>query len=232
MSVYIRRWGDVMSTLLLRLAGPMQSWGVESKFEVRRSGTEPSKSAVIGLIAAAMGRRRDSSLDDLNQLMFGVRVDQPGFIQRDFQMVKNEKTSYLTYRYYLADAVFLVGVESEDNAFLEQIEHALRNPVFHLYLGRKSYPLDLPLIIGIRQCPLEKALTSEPWLVSDWRQIKEKSLLRIVMDSKDQYSAISTDLPVSFNPENRLYGKRFTKEFVVNIDNRSNTTHDVFAELE
>ena len=52
------------------------------------------------------------------------------------------------------------------------------------------------------------------------------------MDSKDQYSAISTDLPVSFNPENRLYGKRFTKEFVVNIDNRSNTTHDVFAELE
>ena len=123
MSVYIRRWGDVMSTLLLRLAGPMQSWGVESKFEVRRSGTEPSKSAVIGLIAAAMGRRRDSSLDDLNQLMFGVRVDQPGVIQRDFQMVKNEKTSYLTYRYYLADAVFLVGGFCQTHEF-DDLKHA------------------------------------------------------------------------------------------------------------
>ena len=116
MSVYIRRWGDVMSTLLLRLAGPMQSWGVESKFEVRRSGTEPSKSAVIGLIAAAMGRRRDSSLDDLNQLMFGVRVDQPGVIQRDFQMVKNEKTSYLTYRYY--QSVMLRSIRS---AYMDQL---------------------------------------------------------------------------------------------------------------
>ena len=26
-----------MSTLLLRLAGPVQSWGIDSKFEVRRT---------------------------------------------------------------------------------------------------------------------------------------------------------------------------------------------------
>ena len=44
-----------MSTLLLRLAGPMQSWGTDSKFDVRRTGREPSKSGVIGLVAAALG---------------------------------------------------------------------------------------------------------------------------------------------------------------------------------
>lgn len=44
-----------MSTLLLRLAGPMQSWGTDSKFDVRRTQREPSKSGVIGLIAAALG---------------------------------------------------------------------------------------------------------------------------------------------------------------------------------
>ena len=44
-----------MSTLLLRLAGPMQSWGTDSKFDVRRTQREPSKSGVIGLVAAALG---------------------------------------------------------------------------------------------------------------------------------------------------------------------------------
>ena len=43
-----------MSTLLLRLAGPMQSWGTDSKFDIRRTGREPSKSGVIGLVAAAL----------------------------------------------------------------------------------------------------------------------------------------------------------------------------------
>lgn len=46
-----------MSTLLLRLAGPMQSWGTDSKFDVRRTGREPSKSGVIGLVAAALASR-------------------------------------------------------------------------------------------------------------------------------------------------------------------------------
>lgn len=67
-----------MSTLLLRLAGPMQAWGTDSKFEVRGAGREPSKSGVIGLLAAALGRSRDSDLSDLNALRFGIRVEQEG----------------------------------------------------------------------------------------------------------------------------------------------------------
>ena len=75
-----------MSTLLLRLAASMQAWGSDFRFEVRRTGREPTKSGVIGLLAAALGRSRADSIDDLCQLRFGVRVDQeaiaPGLSHR------------------------------------------------------------------------------------------------------------------------------------------------------
>ena len=44
-----------MPTLLLRLVGPMQSWGTTSRFDQRDTGKEPSKSGIVGLLAAAMG---------------------------------------------------------------------------------------------------------------------------------------------------------------------------------
>jgi len=150
-----------MSTLLLRLAAPLQAWGTDSKFEVRRTNREPSKSGVIGLLAAALGLRRDADLSKLSALRFGVRVDRNGEVIKDFHMAKAEKTSYLTYRYYLSDAIFLVGLESEDRSFLEQIERALRNPCFPLFLGRRSCPPTLPLVLGIREDALETALRGE-----------------------------------------------------------------------
>ena len=45
-----------MSTLLLRLAAPMQAWGAEAKFDRRTTQREPTKSGVTGLVAAALGR--------------------------------------------------------------------------------------------------------------------------------------------------------------------------------
>ena len=53
-----------MNTLLLRLAGPMQSWGTQSRFTIRDTGYEPSKSGVIGLLCAALGKPRDESHPD------------------------------------------------------------------------------------------------------------------------------------------------------------------------
>ena len=50
-----------MATLLLRLAAPLQAWGADSKFETRKTGREPTKSGVIGLLAAALGLRRDET---------------------------------------------------------------------------------------------------------------------------------------------------------------------------
>ena len=113
-----------MSTLLLRLAAPLQAWGTESKFESRRTQREPSKSGVIGMLAAALGLRRDADLSELTALRFGVRVDREGKVIKDFhtaQAVKvvkaekktkkekdkePEKIGYITSRYYLSDAIF------------------------------------------------------------------------------------------------------------------------------
>ena len=59
-----------MSTLLLRLAAPLQAWGTDSKFETRRTNQEPSKSGVIGMLAAALGLPRDADLSALAALVF------------------------------------------------------------------------------------------------------------------------------------------------------------------
>lgn len=69
-----------MATLLLRLAAPLQAWGADSKFETRKTGREPTKSGVIGLLAAALGLRRDEreALLRLTGLRFGVRVEREG----------------------------------------------------------------------------------------------------------------------------------------------------------
>lgn len=74
-----------MATLLLRLQGPMQSWGTTSRFDERDTQLEPSKSGVLGLVCAALGRDRHEPVDDLAVLRMGVRVDQEGVPMRDYQ---------------------------------------------------------------------------------------------------------------------------------------------------
>lgn len=114
-----------MATLLLRLAAPLQAWGADSKFETRKTNREPTKSGVIGLLAAALGLRRDESeaLARLAQLRFGVRVEREGQLLVDYHIAKTqrEKNPYVTYRHYLQDAVFLAGIESEDTALLRRL---------------------------------------------------------------------------------------------------------------
>src|ERR1700704_1897677 len=112
-----------MSTVALRLAGPLQSWGSGSRFVRRSTDSAPTKSGIIGLVAAAKGIRRTDPLEQLLGLRLGVRVDQPGQLLRDFQTARRPergrhgeltwKALPLSYRYYLADAVFLAVLEGE-----------------------------------------------------------------------------------------------------------------------
>lgn len=224
-----------MSTLLLRLAAPLQAWGTDSKFEVRRTNREPSKSGVIGLLAAALGLRRDADLSELSALRFGVRVDRNGEVIKDFHMAKADKTSYLTYRYYLSDAIFLVGLESEDRNFLEKIERALRNPCFPLFLGRRSCPPTLPLVLGIREDVLETALRGEENQNKDLKSIQQSHrYIRLDCGVGEQEGAVVQDLPISFNPMKREFGYRRAKEIWLRDDvNREESAdeHDAMAEL-
>lgn len=205
-----------MSTLLLRLAAPIQSWGIASKFDTRDTAREPTKSGVIGLLAAALGRTRTEELDDLKALCFGVRIDQPGTLLRDFHTAHlNKKDSpFVTTRYYLTDAVFLVGLEGE-NRFLQKIMTAIDNPVFPLYLGRRSCPPVGQLVLGLREKNLLQALEEEPWQASEWFQVKEKRdiqqvKLTIVYDAQpDEKGAfLRRDIPVTFDQRHRKYGFR------------------------
>ena len=97
-----------MKTILLKFAGPMQSWGTDSHFETRHTDLYPSKSAVIGLIGAALGiRRDDKSICDFDSLKFAVRVDHEGSLLKDYHIARKYKTggdfdrTYVTERYYL-----------------------------------------------------------------------------------------------------------------------------------
>jgi len=84
--------------LLLRLEGPLQSWGVRSRWSRRDTAPEPSKSAVIGLLGCATGILRpdwrsgaepDRTLEQWDSaLRFGVRIDRPGTIETDYHTVQ------------------------------------------------------------------------------------------------------------------------------------------------
>lgn len=84
-----RRYNVAESILLLRMEGPMQSWGLRSRWDVRDTGHEPTKSGVIGLIGCAMGLSRgEPELERIDRgFLFGVRIDRPGIISTDYHTV-------------------------------------------------------------------------------------------------------------------------------------------------
>ncbi|MDO5750835.1 MAG: type I-E CRISPR-associated protein Cas5/CasD [Rothia sp. (in: high G+C Gram-positive bacteria)] len=222
-----------MPTLLLKLSGPLQSWGTQSRYRRRETDSMPSKSGVIGLLAAALGRARTESVDDLSSLGFAVRIDAPGQMVRDYQTAKDwarkpNDDAKLSTRYYLSDAVFLVALESDDRAFLERLESALRAPVYPLYLGRRSCPAGYDMVPGkesaIREYSAVDALRHEPWNVAE--RIRQQSpnpvQLPIVRESASgEDGLLVNDVPVSFSPEHRQYLSRkvLTDSVPVTVEN-------------
>ena len=235
-----------MSTLLLRLAAPMQAWGLDSKFDRRGTQREPTKSAVVGMLAAALGRRRDESLRDLSEgLHIGTRVDREGTLLRDYHTAKSEKSAYVTHRYYLCDAVFLVGLQGEDT-LLEQLEYALSHPVFPLFLGRRSCPPEGRLSLGIsRGKTLEEALRETPRLHATAleRGNQSDTRLRVILTAAtdDASAYFQRDEPLSFDQTRREHGFRRVAETWIELPpeqkgqmmvQRARTRHDAIAELE
>jgi CRISPR system Cascade subunit CasD len=209
-----------MSTLLLKLSAPLQSWGADSKFDRRDTRRVPTKSGVIGLLACALGWGREHDLEQLCKLKFGVRVDQEGDLLRDFQTVESQKSKYVTNRYYLADWKFTAGLESDDEAFLHELETALKNPKWPLFLGRRSCPPAEPVVIGVNPAPLREALSlsENQWAVFD----------------ADGGQAFQRDLPRSFSSRHRQYDFRRIEEKRNPLVQQalSDDVHDAFSEVE
>lgn len=207
-----------MGTLLLRLCGPMQSWGTQSRFSNRDTGLEPSKSGVIGLLCAALGRSRHEEINDLAELKMGVRVDWPGTLERDYHTalkvakagggIKNCEPSD---RFYLADACFLVALQG-DNELLERLYKKLGRPVWQLYLGRKAFISGAPVYLkdGLRPdvANAEVALRCYPYLCRRRKNHPQELRLEIEIDHSKGERA-KTDQPVSF--AERRFGLRYVR---------------------
>jgi CRISPR system Cascade subunit CasD len=161
-----------MTGLLLHLSGPLQSWGTNSPWNRRDTHTHPTRSGLIGLLAAAEGRQRGEPLDDYDAVEFTIRIDRPGTVIEDFHTVgggrSREETpplaaggrrplgkgTVVSKRHYLTDAVFTVAVTDADTDFLDTLAAKLAEPVYTLHLGRRSCPPTAPLYLGSHQNPV------------------------------------------------------------------------------
>jgi CRISPR system Cascade subunit CasD len=225
----------------------MQSWGTRSRFDDRDTEAEPSKSGVLGLLCAAAGIDRDDweSLKPLTQMRFGVRVDNAGVFRSDYQTAqiyapKVDRLDLLTgkeakggtgvtRKHYLADASYVVGFQSEDRPLLEQLHVSLRNPVYPLCLGRKSFPPADPVYLpnGLVAKNLESALSdldAAPILEEDLSRLNRAGdfdgRLPAVVDSTTSKGSLRNDVPVAAF-STRKYGSRWVQKLYLKVGSAS-----------
>jgi CRISPR system Cascade subunit CasD len=157
--------------LVFRLYGPLASWGEIAVGEIRPTASHPGRSAILGLLCAALGIRRTESAR-LSTFFSGydiaVKMLYPGTILHDYHTIqvpsssreayyatrrdeltlgKETLNTILSSREYLCDSVAIISVRARKSApyDLSILCHALEYPKFVLYLGRKSCPLGLPM---------------------------------------------------------------------------------------
>ena len=200
--------------LALLLDGPLQSWGFASRFQRRTTALHPTKSGVIGLISAAMGLAKGSAaertmLPELAKLqmssiaiprnMQGSGGPRPVLRLEDYHTVLAtrrasgtlDKDAVVTRRQYLLDARFGV-ILAGDRSVLERAAAALQNPVFGVWLGRKSCIPAEPVYRGLYDAEVE----AQRELIRD-RSIEEFTTVTEVKDFDEGTDSLS-DQPVSF----------------------------------
>lgn len=220
-----------MSGLLFRLAGPLQSWGEHSAFGERDTCRFPTRSGLVGMFAAAEGRRRTDPVDRYAALEITVRIDRPGVPLVDFHTVGGGYPPPLTVptaegkhrgpntgtivsrRHYLADAAFTVAITApaESRSVVERVGHALAHPVWPPYLGRRSCPPEAPLLLRTDVAePVDELRNAIP--LDRFRpsagDIVDVDFVVEPVGADDRARTELNDVPVDFAPRNRRYGSR------------------------
>ena len=211
----------------MRLAGPLQSWGEHSTFSERDTLRFPTRSGIIGLLAAAQGMRRGEPLDKFDQLTLTIRVDQPGTLLQDFHTAggglpraqtiptasggrRPEGTAIVvTRRWYLSDAVFIVAIEGPD-ALVGEAATSLRAPHWQPYLGRRSCPPDQPLLL--RLTPGDPVQELRELVPLPAHRVNEASDIPVEMitDAPGDDAPVTevNDAPITFDRLSRRYRSR------------------------
>lgn len=217
-----------MTVLILRLAGPLQSWGVRSRFVRRTTEAMPTKSGLIGLLAAAQGLRRQDPLEELLELQLAVRTEQPGTLLRDFHTAHHQVTGVsmpLSERYYWADAVFTAYVSGREEV-VEGLSDAVSDPAYPLYLGRRSCVPEGRLRLGVVADSIDKVVRETPWQAtgSYQKRMKQSVVTLDVQADAGVFEGLTArrqmqDAPLSFDPERREYAVREVVDTTVEVPN-------------
>ncbi len=173
--------------LIFGLTASLGAMGELAGHERRGALTFPGRSAVIGLMGAALGIRRDGDFSALEALEITIGLHDSGAPLRDYHTIetvpsaavkspnsrpeairtaRGRTNTTITLRDYRAGPLFSVAAAGEG---LEALATALNAPVFTLYLGRKSCPLAAPP--GARLVQAERAEDALAQLIlPPWRQ--------------------------------------------------------------
>lgn len=211
-----------MSVLVLVLDGVLQSWGTTTIGHARTTNTYPTKSAIVGMIANALGREREDDIQDIAEISYAVRVDSPGDLQRDYHLVsiltqpsKGDRVGRITERFYLADAVFTIAISHHNPSFLQDISNALNKPSRALFLGRKSCPPSRPVVYGNVEGDIDNALNNIAWQANQASQdayTYQYVTLDVFKEPSSEYEGMNADVlldePLSFNHRARRYASR------------------------
>ena len=227
-----------MKTITIRLEGIMQSYGESSDAPTanyKTTGDHPTKSAIIGMIASALGYRRDDErIESLNKLSYAVRIDQPGSQMVDYQNIRYRDKSKVkntqTWHYNLQEAVFLVAVSSQDDKAIEKIEYALHHPRFALFLGRRSNVPFGPLETKCHDSMTPvKVLETAEWQAEEWYRkwyrkkfpMENTAILEIYADPEllpERPKKAVRDVVKSFSQNKRMHEYRLEAHTSTSVD--------------
>lgn len=212
-----------MYFLGLFLKAPLQSWGGKNMLNInaqspKTTETQPTKSAVLGLIRSALGieRGEDDALG-LKDMRFIVRCDDSGIMLRDYNIAQRTHhgfragTTKELPAYYLEDATFVALLGADNYEKIKRIDEALKNPMWAPFLGRRAYVPSLPVSLGIiySDDPLE-TIKSLPlfWNVKDRNLTKTIKISDSLVTGDSNYRESFFDDPLTWNIKQYEYEQR------------------------